>query len=141
MDIETKISDYLVERGQIRIKKDIPHRGFFIERLIREMYCSIFDMVDFENEDKPYGIVEVGLKDGFNKLNPLYARIREFRLYNIGTRYHIDLVDFLNLPHHVTAMMLEEARYSTLQDEKIKDDAESATRRDLKNKGFDTSKY
>ena len=137
VEIEKKLSDYLVSKGRINIKKGIKDRGFLIERLVREMYATIFDMTDFDDEDAPFNLVEVGLKDGFNKLSPTYARIREFRIYSIHERYSVDLVDFLNLPRHITDMMIEESRAGLRQAQKLKRDVEGDTRRQLKKEGFD----
>lgn len=130
-----------MSKGRIVIKKGVKDRGFLVERLVREMYATIFDMVNFEDEDSPFNIVEVGTKDGFNKLSPTYARIREFRIYSINERYSIDLVDFLNLPRHLTDMMIEESRAGLRQNQKLKRDVEGDTRRQLKKEGFNVNSF
>lgn len=101
------------------------------------MYATIFELTDFEDEEQPFNLVEVGLKDGFNQLAPIYARIREYRIYSIRERYSVDLVEFLNLPRHITNMMIEESREGLRQTRKLKRDIEGETRRQLKKEGFD----
>lgn len=112
-----------------------------MERLVREMYASIFDLTDFDDEDRPFNIVEVGPKDGYNKLSPLYARIREYRIYSINERYSVELIDFLQLPRHLTDMLIEESREGLRQNQKLKKDVEGDTRRQLKKEGFNTSNF
>lgn len=139
IEIESKVSDYLASKGRIRLRKDIKHRGFLVERLVREMYCTIFGITDFDDEDRPYAMVEVEKKDGYHELSPLYARIREYRIYSVNERYNIDLVDFLNMPRHVTDMLISDSRIGTRQNQKLKKSVEDDTRRQLQKEGFDVS--
>lgn len=108
---------------------------------MREMYNSIFDIVDFDDEDRPYSIVEIGPKDGFNKLSPTYARIREYRIYSINERYGVSLLEFLEMPRHITDMLIEESRESVQINQKLKKGVENDTRKQLKREGYDISKY
>lgn len=123
----------------MRLKKNIRHRGFLIERLVRELYCDVFGISDLNDKDKPLAMVEVGPKDGYHTLSPLYARIREYRIYSINERYSVDLIDFLNLPRHLTDQLIEDARIGLRNAEKIRNGVEDDARAQLKKEGFRTA--
>ena len=101
------------------------------------MYGTIFNVIDFDDDDRPLSMVEVNPKDGYNKLGPVYSRIREYCIYSISEKYSVDLIDFLNLPRHMTDMLIEESRESLRQSQKLKNNVESDTRKQLKRDGYD----
>lgn len=105
---------------------------------MREMYCDVFGIADLNNLDNPYAMVEVGPKDGFNELSPIYARMREFRIYSINERYSVDLIQFLNLPRHITDRMIDDARIGLRNTEKLKNSVEHDALKQLRREGFPT---
>lgn len=108
-----------------------------MERLVREMYDTIFGITNFDDEDRPYGMVEVSKKDGYHELSPVYARIREFRIYSINERYSIDLVDFLQLPRHIGDMMISDSRMGLRNSQKMREGVERDTLSQLRKDGHD----
>lgn len=102
------------------------------------MYCDVFGISDLGNEEKPYALVEIGPKDGFNELSPIYARMREFRIYSINERYSVDLIQFLNMPRHMTDRMIDDARIGLRNTERLKNSVELDALKQLKKDGYPT---
>lgn len=115
-DIHTRIVSHL-EKVAVPIRKDIPDRGFLIERLIRECYVDIFNISDLDDDSKPFALVEISNVDGARELGPLSTRIREFHTHDIGKLMNISVVEFLHLPHYLVEEMIDLSVYERLADE------------------------
>tara|TARA_B100000700_G_scaffold154615_2_gene171604 strand:- start:3034 stop:3369 length:336 start_codon:yes stop_codon:yes gene_type:complete len=73
-------------------------------------YDSKFGIYDHETDvdENPLAGVSLQPKEEFFELSGLYALINRFRMQNLGERMGLSLVDYLELPLHVQAMMTEQ---------------------------------
>ena len=118
------------------VKKHIASRGFLVERLVAEMYVEVFGISDLDNDENPYALVACSPIDGLYELGPIYSRIRDFRLYGVNERYSINLVDFLNLPHHIAQRLIEVSKLDIAKISKIQSKNVNKVENDLAREGF-----
>ena len=97
--------------------------------VLRELYETIFEISDLDNDDEPLAIIAMSDKEGLWELGPRARLIREFHLYRVREHF-CDWNSFLALPKHETDFMI-----NMLRDIEIKSEAAAKRAQAELNKG------
>ena len=132
-DIHDRIAEYAKTH---RVNKDAPSRGFLVERVIQEMYCDLFNVINLDDPELEFGTVLESNVDGLRELGPIYSRIREYRIMDIYEHYHLSLTEFMDLPKHIADFLVLERERNIIANSKQLQDAEDKAKKALKKEGF-----
>lgn len=94
--------------------------GYEREIALREFYneqSRIVSSAEFDDPNQPYVLVKMTNAEGLREAWPLRNRIRQFKIYEIQKHYGYNLSEFLELPHPLVEVILEEQRY---EEEKLR---------------------